>query len=172
MGAAKRRIEGLIAAGLLAVVACGTGPGAHRPSVNVSGFAFRTLDGGRISLAQLHGKIVVMHLFTTWSVASLVDVTRLQALAARKPAGVVVLGVALDPDGPDLVGPWQRAMHVSYPIALATAALRNGKSILGRIRRVPTTLIVDRYGHVRRRIERQLKPQELPRLVEAARRPR
>lgn len=140
--------------------------------MDVTGFVFPALGGGTISLASLRGKVAVVHLFTTWSVASQVDVSRIKELVRTKPAGVAVLGVALDPDGADLVRPWRRGMDVRYPIALSTAALRNGKSVLGRIRRVPTTLIVARSGKVYRRIERQLKPQELRRLVEAARRAR
>jgi len=140
--------------------------------VNVSGLVFQDLDGEEVLLAKLRSKIIVLHLFTTWSVASQVDVEKLQKQHKKGDVDVVVIGVALDPDGAKLVRPWSKGMSTEYPIVLSSAQLRDGKSVLGRIRTVPTTLVINRFGRVRNRVERQLKAQELPRLVEAARRAR
>ena len=127
--------------------------------MNVSGLVFPALNGDDIKLAKLQGKVVVLHLFTTWSVPSQVDVWQLKALHKRKLADVVVIGIALDPDGAVLAAPWARGMSTTYQIALSTAPLRNGKSVLGRIRTAPTTLVINRFGRVHNRIERQLKRQ-------------
>ena len=160
----------------LAVAGCGGPARARTPApvvgTNVSGLMLQALDGGDIALGKLRGKVVVVHLFTTWSVASQVDVEKLSALHDQGKSDVAVLGVALDPDGYRLAAPWRAAMKPTYQIALATDALRSGRSVLGRIRQVPTTLVVDRSGRVRSRIERQLADGELARAVEAARRPR
>ncbi len=172
----NRRRVGLlgVAVAVLAGGCGGSNKGANAPAVDqdVRAFSFADLEGGQLSLAKLQGKVVVLHLFTTWSVPSQVDVQQMQAMHARGRRDVAVIGVALDQDGGDLVGPWVRGMSTKYPVVLASAALRNGKSVLGRIRRVPTTLVVNRHGRVRNRVERQLQPQELSRLVEAARRAR
>ncbi len=157
-------VASVVGAGLL--VGCG---GAHpaRPRSAPVAMTVPALDGGELDLASLRGKVVVIHAFTTWSVAAQLDVE--QRGAAGAADDVVVVGLALDADGRVLVAPWRAAGDVTYLVALADDAIRAGRSVLGPLPEVPTTFVLDGEGRIVTRVERQLGPGELARLIAAAR---
>lgn len=158
----------LVAAVVIAVaVACG---GAHpaAPRSAPIALALPALDGGELELATLRGKVVVVHVFTTWSVAAQLDVEQL--VAADEPADVEVVGVALDADGRQLVAPWRAAGGVRYLIALADDEVRAGRSALGPLPEVPTTIVLDRLGRIAGRVDGQLPAGALAKLVASAKR--
>lgn len=164
---ARPRAPGLALALALALAGCGASqrPAPRSPPVAL---ALPALDGGELQLADLRGRVVVLHVFTTWSVAAQLDVEQLAA--ADDLDDVVVVGVALDPDGRVLVAPWRAAGAVRYLVALADDRVRAGDSPLGALPEVPTTLVLDREGRIAARVERQLAPGELAKLVARARR--
>ena len=147
--------------------ACG-GPGAARPRSAPISLSLPALDGGQLDLATLRGRVVVLHVFTTWSVAAQLDVEQL-ALADGAPE-VVVVGIALDPDGRMLVAPWRAAGEVRYLIVLADDAVRAGVGALGPLPEVPTTLVLDDEGRITARAPGQLRAGELARMIASARR--
>jgi peroxiredoxin len=152
----------VIATLLVAVLACG---GTPRGSGNAPiGLTLPALHGGDIELARYRGEPVVLHLFTTWSLAAQLDVPQLSEIA-RSGDQVEVVGIALDPDGYDLVAPWARESGVPYLVTLATDPIRRGSSPLGPIGEVPTTIIVDPSGRIAHKLERPLQPGELRRLL-------
>jgi peroxiredoxin len=124
------------------------------------------LDGGEIDLARYRGQVVVLHLFDTDSAAAALDAEQLETLAEREPKRVIVVGICLDPEGYKMAAAWRRAVGARYLIALADGALIDGRSPLGKVRLVPTTLLLDRGGSVAHRIERPLQPGELDDLTE------
>jgi peroxiredoxin len=156
---------------LLCLVACGGHP--HGPTLPKDPIALTlpALDGGEIDLAAHRGQVVVLHVFTTWSLAATGDVPQLQA-AADRGKDVVVIGIALDPEGRALVAPWRAALSVSYLVALADPAFVDGQSDLGRFAAVPATVVLDRTGRVARRIDRQLAAGELAGVIDEVSRAR
>lgn len=163
------------AAMLVALAACGGG-GARTDGVTVPAdtrgpgmtLTLAALDGGELDLATLRGKLVVLHVFTTWSLAAQAE---LDALATADAADdVVVVGIALDEEGRALVAPWRNGADVRYLITLADDAVREGSSPLGPLTVVPTTFVLDDAGRVRARAERALAPGELDALLADARR--
>lgn len=162
----RRLLAALVVAAALAA-GCG---GAQRParlSPPVA-LALPALDGGELELTSLRGELVVLHAFTTWSVAAQLDVEQLAA--ADRAADVTVVGVALDPDGRTLVAPWRAAGGVRYLVVLADDRVRQGTSPLGKLPEVPITFVLDRDGRIVHRVDRQLAPGELERLLASARR--
>jgi hypothetical protein len=146
----------------LALSACGGAPRLGPPvAMTVS-----ALDGGELDLARHRGDVVVLHLFTTWSLAAQADVVALDRMVDR--TGVVVIGLALDEEGYQLVAPWRTASQVRYQVALASDAVRAGSSPLGPIAVIPTTIVLDRAGRPVARVERQLATGELDALVDRA----
>jgi hypothetical protein len=146
----------------LALSACGGAPRLGPPvAMTVS-----ALDGGELDLARHRGDVVVLHLFTTWSLAAQADVVALDRMVDR--TGVVVIGLALDEEGYQLVAPWRTASQVRYQVALASDAVRAGSSPLGTIVVIPTTIVLDRAGRPVARVERQLASGELDALVARA----
>ena len=145
-----------------AMAACGGG-GASGPRVAM---IISALDGGDLDLARYRGKVVVLHLFSTWDLGAQVDVPQLETAAARE--GVAVVGIALDPQGYALVAPWRKASKVTYQLALASDAIRDGESPLGAIDVVPTTVVLDHQGRISARVERPLTSGELATLIDRA----
>lgn len=156
-----------LAVAAVAGAACG-GPTALGPLSPPIALTLPALDGGEVDVAHLRGKIVVLHVFTTWSVAAQLDVDQLVAIDAAPD--VEVVGVALDADGRPLVAPWRAAAEVHYLIALADDVVRSGRGPLGPLPEVPTTIVLDPEGRIVARVARQLRPGELAKLVAAARR--
>lgn len=151
------------AACLALAIACGGAPrtGSGAPI----GLSLPALHGGTVDLGKYRGRPVVLHLFTTWSLVAQLDVPQLAEVSRELNDRVEVIGVALDPDGYDLVAPWARETQVPYLVTLATDAIQRGNSPLGRIGEVPTTIILDRAGRIAHRLERPLQPGELQRLL-------
>ena len=149
-----------------ALTACGPKQD-HAPSTVGTHLALSlpALDGGTIDTARYRGKIVVLHVFTTWSMNSQAEVEQFVAVHQQYPDQIVVIGVGMDIDGYVLVSPWRKANAIPYLIGLATDAIRRGGSALGKISQVPTTVVIDRRGLVTHRLDRPLAPGELDELV-------
>ena len=156
------------AAVVLGLVALGCGPRALRPRSAPLALVLPALDGGALQLRDLRGQLVVLHVFTTWSVAAQLDVEQL--VAADALPDVTVVGIALDADGRPLVAPWRAAAEVRYLITLADDTVRAGRSALGPLPEVPTMFILDDEGRIVTRREGQLQRDELRRLLKSARR--
>lgn len=129
--------------------------------------ALPAVDGGEIDLATLRGQVVVIHVFTTWSLAAQAEVEQIRAADQRND--VAVVGLALDPEGRLMVAPWRNANRVEYLLALGDDRVRSGDSPLGQLSTVPATIILDRAGRIRERATRQLTPTELTTLIDAVR---
>jgi hypothetical protein len=155
----------VIALSLLTAALLGCGGGltrrqGDRPLV----VDLRTLDGNRVRFAEFLGKPLVLHLFTVGSMAAQADVLQLNRAHEQ---GVAVVGVAMDPTASSwpAIRAWASGSGARYPVLLATPELVRGGSALGRIRQVPTTIILDADGYVVFRRDRQLARNELSRAL-------
>ena len=137
-----------VVAALLVGLGCGGAPGGRLATPPLR-LELPTADGAEIDLDRLRGRIVVVHVFATWSLAAQSDVTQLNAVASRN--AVAVVGVAVDLTGSFVVPPWVRGSGARYPVALASEDVRAGRSGIGAVDRVPMTLILDRRGVIARR---------------------
>ncbi|MCE9576857.1 MAG: hypothetical protein K8W52_27170 [Deltaproteobacteria bacterium] len=109
---------------------------------------------------------MVLHVFSTGSLAATADVVTLDQVADGQTA--VVIGVALDLDGRPVVAPWRTGTRARYQVVLATDAIRTGASALGDVSTVPVTIVLDRAGRPFARVPRQLRDGELDALVARA----
>jgi hypothetical protein len=123
------------------------------------------VDGGEIDTARYRGKVIVLHLFDTDATAAALDAEKLTRLAAAHRDQLMVVGICLDREGYPMAVAWRRALGVRYLIGLADEPLRAGRSPIGKLRMVPTTLVLDRGGHLVERIDRPLEPDEVEGLV-------
>jgi len=124
------------------------------------------LDGGVRSLAAERGRVIVLHFFQTWSAQAQMDVGVLNELITRYDAhDLLVLGVTLDPNGSVLVSPWYDAVGARYEVAVAPEVTQDASLPWGKIVAVPTTVVLDRRGHMVWRHESALSPQELARVL-------
>jgi hypothetical protein len=158
-------VRALVVALALAVGACGGPAAPARPQTPIA-MVLAAVDGGEIDLTSLRGRVVVLHVFTTWSLEATADVPQLSEAAARGET-VAVVGLALDPEGYQVVAPWRRALDVTYLLAVADGDVRDGRSPLGPLQAVPATIILDARGVVVHRLDRPLADGELARLLDA-----
>lgn len=121
------------------------------------------LDGERVRVRELRGKPVVLHLFTVGSMAAQMDISQLNA--AYDAGDVAVLGIALDPDADVLIRAWARESGAHYRVVIGNEDITMGKTDLGRIVAVPTTLLLNDKGLVIFRTDAQLRPGELERAL-------
>ena len=154
-----------------------------RQPVPAGDFRLRTLDGKKISLTDLRGKVVLVNFWTTWCSACVSEMPELIALQKKHGDNLVIIGVSLDyvPDSHghigghaaveeqkngdaeqddheatvaalkrvrDKVARTVKARGINYPILLDEKNEVGGRFNGGEL---PTTVIVDAHGQVRRR---------------------
>ena len=141
-----------VALAIATLVAAGCGPGARGAAAlpargPEAALALPGLDGGTVDLGAERGRLVVVHVFTTWSLAAQADVAELQRVRDRRPGRLALVGVGLDPDGAVLIAPWRDGAGVDYPIALP-GPIAAGETPFGAVRAVPVTFVLDRAGRL------------------------
>ena len=127
-------------------------PGVEPGGENVPAFTMRLPDGSWQTLADYAGKGVVLNLWATWCVPCVAEMPALDALAGAVAGfGVVVLPLSSDRGGAAAVQAFYASHGVAHlPVLLdpAGAAAR----ALG-VRGIPTTLLIDKAGRERGRLE-------------------
>jgi thiol-disulfide isomerase/thioredoxin len=147
----------------------------------VEDFTLLDLHGKRVRLTDFRGKPVLLNFWATWCTACLAEIPDLIALHKKLGDSVVILGIALDsvpdehghqpgeeshehqrgeaPSGKPVLTKVARAVTargINYPVLLDPNALVGRRFNGGEL---PTTVIIDSQGHLRRRFigERNLQ---------------
>lgn len=103
---------------------------------------------GSFALASLKGRVVLLDVCAPWSLASRAQIADLNQLAQREAsAGLVVVGLVVDASVNDGLTPEIQALGAEYPL-LATP--RSWLARFGDVRSIPSRLLVDRKGVVRK----------------------
>lgn len=112
-------------------------------------FTLDTLDGSKITLSELRGKIVVINLWATWCPPCRAETPALEkAYEQYKDSGVVILGVNLtNQDSLSDVKAFIQEFKLTYPILLDRDGSVN--NTLYQIKGLPSTFFVNREGIIR-----------------------
>jgi peroxiredoxin len=111
-------------------------------------FTLDTLQGERVKLSDLRGKIVVVNFWTTWCPPCRAETPALEtSYESYKDAGVTVLGVNLtNQDTLKDVESFVQEFGLTYPILLD----RDGTvGLLYQLNGLPTTFFINREGVIR-----------------------
>jgi len=183
-------IFGVLFAAPLSVVGCGehdaatveaTAPGAGQAGEAAEAaeeelepapdFDLPLLGGGRVRLADVAGRIVIIDFWATWCPPCEFQVPELNAFYEdhRDEPDLALFGVSVDTAGADVVAEWVAEKGVEYPILLDGEPLARQIGALG----FPTLLVITADGRVDGQhvglIERATLEEALARLRGAAR---
>ena len=119
----------------------------HRPLA--PDFTATTLTGSKLSFASYRGKVVVLNFWGSWCVPCREEAPTLSAAAAQyQPSGVSFLGVDVR-DTTASAEAFARNFHVPYPsVSDTTSLITQDFTAVVPIAGTPTTLVIDRTGHV------------------------
>jgi len=118
----------------------------------------RDLRGRAVRLSDYKGKVVLLNFWATWCPpcrAEMPDLVKMQREYGGR--GLQVVGITYPPETVGRVRRFVRRLKVNYPIALGTKGTR---SLFDTGETLPLTVIIDREGHVRDRVEGILFPEE------------
>jgi len=108
------------------------------------------LNGARIALKSLRGKVVLLNFWATWCAPCLIEMPAFSAWQQQYGArGFQVIGISMDDDAVP-VRKLLAKLTTSYPIAMGDAKL--GKRY-GGVMGLPLSFLIDRNGVVRARFQ-------------------
>jgi len=119
----------------------------HRPLAPE--FTGTTLTGSKLSFSAYRGKVVVLNFWGSWCVPCREEASTLSAAAARyQPSGVSFLGVDVR-DTAASAQAFARSFHITYPsVSDPGSVITLDFTAVVPIAGTPTTLVIDRTGHV------------------------
>jgi peroxiredoxin len=119
----------------------------HRPMAPA--FTATTLTGSKLSFSSYRGKVVVLNFWGSWCVPCREEASTLSAVAAQyQPSGVSFLGVDVR-DTAASAQAFARSFHIPYPsVSDPSSVITLDFAAVVPIAGTPTTLVIDRTGHV------------------------
>ena len=126
-------------------------------------FEAKELAGTTVRLRDLRGKVVLLNFWGIWCKSCRQEIPHLAALdQAWKEKGLVVLGADYG-DAPKDLEPFVKELGMTYPILIEDAL-----TDLYEVLVYPTSVVIDREGRVRLRVEgyREESFEEMKALVE------
>jgi peroxiredoxin len=120
--------------------------------------SLRDIQGRSLRLSDYKGKVVLLNFWATWCPpcrAEMPDLVKMQR--EYKSRGLQVVGITYPPETAGEVRRFTRKLRINYPVALGT---KETKSLFEQSETLPLTIVIDREGNIRDRIEGILLPEE------------
>ncbi len=127
------------------------------------------LDGKPLNLAQFKGKVIVLNFWASWCPPCRAEAPALQAVSAQtKSMGVQFVGVDIRENGPSDGRAFVANNGIDYPsFADQSAKIALQFRSSGVVPQTPpTTLVIDRTGHIAARGLGEMRVNQLKSLVE------
>ncbi len=160
-----RYVEYAVWIGLLAFVAVRLWPqvaavvGAGRPGELAPDLVVESLEGERLSLSELRGSVVLVNFWATWCPPCRVEMPGFQSIYEDyRDEGFVILGLSTDVGSGRAVREFLAEREIDYPVAQVGEA---EKRAFGGVPLLPTSILVDRDGFIRHRVEGFFAPPAL-----------
>ncbi|TYO99489.1 peroxiredoxin [Geothermobacter ehrlichii] len=105
-----------------------------------------TVDGGRMSLSSLRGKVVLVNFWATWCPPCKQEMPSMERLYARlHDRGLEILAVNIEADGKDVLPGFLRKHPHTFPVLMDVDG--EAQSAYG-VFRFPETFVVDKQGKI------------------------
>jgi thiol-disulfide isomerase/thioredoxin len=129
-------------------------------------FALPDLAERQVALADFSGRTVVIDFWATWCEPCEAQIPVLNAFHREHgQSGVVVLGIAVDAGGREVVGPFAAEHRIEYPVLIGSESLARDYGVPG----FPALAVVDGAGRIDSLHLGVITPDELEEAVAAAR---
>jgi cytochrome c biogenesis protein CcmG/thiol:disulfide interchange protein DsbE len=118
----------------------------------------KSIQGRTMSLSNYKGKVVLLNFWATWCPpcrAEMPDMVRMQREYGAR--GLQIIGITYPPQTLGEVHRFVRKLRVNYPIAMGT---KETKALFDESETLPVTIVIDREGNIRERIEGILLAEE------------
>jgi thiol-disulfide isomerase/thioredoxin len=137
---------------------CSSEPQPNNPNHDFD-FSLPDLKGNVHSLQDYKGGVLVLNFWATWCPPCLEEMKKLNQIYERYgDTGLEVVGIALDKDSLDLVSPFVKENEIKFTI------LKGDQETLSRMKNfkgVPTTLVFDQKGEMRKKFDGSFEVEEL-----------
>ena len=108
-------------------------------------FKLTGLDGKSVTLADSHGKIILLNFWATWCGPCRAEIPDLVELQNKYKDRLQILGLVIDDDDQDAIKEFTEKFRINYPVALATNEIRVQ---YGGIAALPTSFVLDAEGRI------------------------
>ncbi len=144
----RRRLFSILGVALL-FAACGPAPNTSQVKA-APAFDLPDLNGGRVSLASLEGKVVVLDFWATWCGPCITEIPEYAEFWRKnQPRGIEVLGIVMDSGSPDDILDFVNEYRIPYRQLLGDEKIAAG---FGVNQGYPTTFVIDGEGMIRTKI--------------------
>ncbi|HEV8593590.1 MAG TPA: TlpA disulfide reductase family protein [Pyrinomonadaceae bacterium] len=124
---------------------------AFGQTVKAPALALKDLNGKTVRLSDFKGKIVLINFWATWCVPCAAEVPELVKWQERyKADGLQIIGITYPPTAIGKVRRFVRQNKINYPVLLGSKAT---KKLFEPTDTLPITVIIDREGNVKDRID-------------------
>lgn len=107
------------------------------------------IAGKTVTSEDFKGKVVVVDFWATWCPPCREEIPGYIALQKQYgPEGLVVIGISLDQQGPDVVKAFAAKFGINYPLVMGDEKV---VAAFGGVEGIPTTFLIDRHGQIRDR---------------------
>jgi len=109
-------------------------------------FVLNDLQGRTVRFSDFSGKVVIVNFWASWCGPCRMEIPQLVDLYNRfRARGVVVIGIAIDPAGPEVLSKFAREMQINYSLLVGDEKVFYD---FGGLVGLPTTFVINQQGMV------------------------
>jgi peroxiredoxin len=113
--------------------------------IKAQNFILKDLSGNEVSLADYHGKVILINFWATWCLPCRIEMPSMEKLYAKfKNDGFTILAIDMQEDA-DSVRAFKEQYQLNFPILLdSDGSVGQFYGVIS----IPTTYLVDREGYI------------------------